>query len=48
MPIAYVKGCNIQYEQIYEEKNNNKGHRLRHVLFIHNIGSSSAAWRDIS
>lgn len=52
MPIAYVKGSNIQYEQFYgEEKNNkegnNKVYRPKHVLFIHGIGSSSAAWRDI-
>ena len=43
MPIAYMKGSNIQYEQFYgEEKNNSKGHRPKHVLFIHGIGSSSA------
>ena len=51
MPIANVKGSNIQYEQFYGEEKNNKGHnkddRPKHVLFIHGIGSSSAAWRDI-
>jgi pimeloyl-ACP methyl ester carboxylesterase len=51
MPIAYVKNSNIQYEQFYgEEKNkagNNENLRSKHVLFIHGIGSSSAAWREI-
>jgi pimeloyl-ACP methyl ester carboxylesterase len=40
MPIAYVNGSNIKYEQYGE----NKG---KHVLFIHGLGSSSIAWRDI-
>ncbi len=48
MPIAYVKNSNIQYEQFYgEEKNkagNNENLRSKHVLFIHGMGSSSAAW----
>ena len=54
MPIAYVKNSNIQYEQFYgEEKtykikrdkiNNDKFYRSKHVLFIHGMGSSSAAW----
>jgi pimeloyl-ACP methyl ester carboxylesterase len=47
MPIAYVNGSNIQYEQFYREEKKDKDHRPKHVLFIHGIGSSSAAWRDI-
>ncbi|MDQ3840919.1 MAG: alpha/beta hydrolase [Thermoproteota archaeon] len=40
MPIAYVNGSNIKYDQYGERKN-------KHVLFIHGLGSSSIAWRDI-
>jgi pimeloyl-ACP methyl ester carboxylesterase len=51
MPIAYVKNSNIQYEQFYGEEKNKAGYnenlRSKHVLFIHGIGSSSSAWRDI-
>jgi pimeloyl-ACP methyl ester carboxylesterase len=47
MPIAYVKGSNIQYEQFYREEEDNKGHRPKHVLFLHGIGISSTVWKDI-
>jgi len=40
MPNAYVNGSNIKYEQYGEKKS-------EHVLFIHGLGSSSLAWRDI-
>ena len=46
MPIAYVNGSNIQYEQFYREEED-KSHRPKHVLFLHGIGISSAAWKDI-
>jgi len=46
MPIAYVNGSNIQYEQFYREEED-KSHRPMHVLFLHGIGISSAAWKDI-
>jgi pimeloyl-ACP methyl ester carboxylesterase len=40
MPIAYVNGSNIKYDQYGK----NKG---KQILFIHGLGSSSIAWRDI-
>jgi pimeloyl-ACP methyl ester carboxylesterase len=47
MPIAFVKGSNIQYEQFYQEEEDNKGQKPKHVLFLHGIGISSTAWKDI-
>ena len=47
MPIAYVNGSNIKYDQYYGEKKTNQEGKTKHVLFIHGLGSSSIAWRDI-
>jgi len=47
MPIAYVNGSNIQYQQYYGEKKKNQEYKTMHILFIHGIGSSSTVWRDI-
>jgi len=47
MPIAYVNGSNIQYQQYYGEKEKNQKYKTTHILFIHGIGSASTVWRDI-
>jgi pimeloyl-ACP methyl ester carboxylesterase len=41
MPNANVNGVNIVYSEFGKDKNN------KHILFIHGLGSSSIAWRDI-
>ena len=40
MPIANVKGVKIKYDEFGKKRN-------KHILFIHGLGSSSIAWRDI-
>jgi pimeloyl-ACP methyl ester carboxylesterase len=47
MPIAYVNGSNIRYAQYCGENNSKQDDKVHHVLFIHGIGSSLIAWRDI-
>jgi pimeloyl-ACP methyl ester carboxylesterase len=51
MPIAYVSESNIWYEEYYGKMNiAQKGKpkpKPKYVLFIHGLGSSSLAWRDI-
>ena len=40
MPIPAEKGLDTFYREYWDPKN-------KHVLFIHGLGASSLAWRDI-
>jgi pimeloyl-ACP methyl ester carboxylesterase len=44
MPAINLNGANILYNEYGKEKN---GNDKQHLLFIHGLGSSSIAWRDI-
>src|SRR5919197_2824090 len=44
MPIINLNGVNILYNEYGKKKNRNN---KQHLLFIHGLGSSSIAWRDI-
>ena len=44
MPLTSLNEVNILYNEYGKDKNCND---KRHLLFIHGLGSSSIAWRDI-
>ena len=44
MPVINLNGADILYNEYGMDKN---GNNKRHLLFIHGLGSSSIAWRDI-
>jgi pimeloyl-ACP methyl ester carboxylesterase len=44
MPTLNLNGANILYNEYGKEQ---KGNHKPHLLFIHGLGSSSLAWRDI-
>ena len=44
MPTLNLNGANVFYNEYGKERKEN---HKQHLLFIHGLGSSSLAWRDI-